>query len=487
MSHPYYPTGNPRFNHVAMSLPAGGLDADHRADLCRFWGEVFGFDELEMLTEDRHRLVFSCVHWDQFMFLIAEDEPMTCPRLDHFGFAVGSEEELRGRARPGRGLPREGRPGRPHRPPCRRPGGGEDPLLLRALPAAHDVRGAVVGVRPMSAAAAEAPASAPTGSRSGSSSPRAGSSSTRGGAVPTPGTEAWSWPSWPSRSATTTSGSTTTSRPCPGDEPTHVFEAFTMLAALSQRTSRIGLGQLVTCSSYRNAGLAGQGGGLHRRLLRRPAHPRAGRGMVFARSTSPTATSTARTPSAWPSSTRPSRWSAGCGPRSRSPSTGDHLHFDGAYCDPKPVQQLPPILVGGGGEQVNLRIAARRADLTNWQVGIEAFERKSAVLARHCEEVGRPFDEIVRTHGPDCRIFDTERDTVAWCESEGGGSLWGGTATDAVPGRQPGGHGRPGDREDPGLPRRRMPRPHPLAARLPGRRDAAPVHGPRSCPSCRCT
>lgn len=96
MSHPFYPTGNPRFNHVAMSLSADGLDAEHRADLCRFWGEVFGFEELEMLTEDRHRLVFSCVHWDQFMFLIAEREPMTCARLDHFGFAVGSEEELVG-------------------------------------------------------------------------------------------------------------------------------------------------------------------------------------------------------------------------------------------------------------------------------------------------------------------------------------------------------------------------------------------------------
>ena len=87
---------------------------------------------------------------------------------------------------------------------------------------------------------------------------------------------------------------------------------------------------------------------------------------------------------------------------------GEHLHFDGAYCDPKPVQQLPPILVGGGGEQVNLRIAARRADLTNWQVGLEAFVRKSGLLEQYCEEVGRPFDAITRTHGPDCRIFDTE-------------------------------------------------------------------------------
>ena len=41
----------------------------------------------------------------------------------------------------------------------------------------------------------------------------------------------------------------------PRREPTHVFEAFTMLAALSQRTSRVRLGQLVTCAAYRNAGL----------------------------------------------------------------------------------------------------------------------------------------------------------------------------------------------------------------------------------------
>ena len=43
-----------------------------------------------MMTEDRHRLIYSCVHWDQFIFLIAEDEPMRCPRMDHYGFAVGT-------------------------------------------------------------------------------------------------------------------------------------------------------------------------------------------------------------------------------------------------------------------------------------------------------------------------------------------------------------------------------------------------------------
>ena len=73
-----------------MSLPADLLDETNRADICRFWSEVFGFDEIEVMTEDRRRLILSCVHWDQFIFLIAEDDPMHCPRMDHFGFSVGS-------------------------------------------------------------------------------------------------------------------------------------------------------------------------------------------------------------------------------------------------------------------------------------------------------------------------------------------------------------------------------------------------------------
>lgn len=96
MTHPFYPGGNPRLNHVAMSVPADQLDESNRADLVRYFHEVLGFDELDMMTVDRQRLIFSCVHWDQFIFLIAEDDPMRCPRLDHFGFSVSSRAELDG-------------------------------------------------------------------------------------------------------------------------------------------------------------------------------------------------------------------------------------------------------------------------------------------------------------------------------------------------------------------------------------------------------
>ncbi len=95
MSHAFYPSGNPRFNHVAMSVPAELLDEIGRKKLTHFFAEVLGFDELPTMTVDRKRLILSCVHWDQFIFLIAEDEPMRCPKMDHYGFAVGSLDDLR--------------------------------------------------------------------------------------------------------------------------------------------------------------------------------------------------------------------------------------------------------------------------------------------------------------------------------------------------------------------------------------------------------
>jgi len=84
----------PRFNHVAMSLPADALDARGRDEIVRFYTDVFGWEELPTMTEDRRRLVMSAYTYEQFVFLIAEDEPMKCPRLDHFGMSVETREEF---------------------------------------------------------------------------------------------------------------------------------------------------------------------------------------------------------------------------------------------------------------------------------------------------------------------------------------------------------------------------------------------------------
>jgi hypothetical protein len=89
-----YEARAPRFNHVAMSLPATLLEDGPRAEIAAFWGEVFGFDEIPQMTDPGRRLVLSAGQVDQFVFLIADDDPMACPRLDHYGISVGSKADL---------------------------------------------------------------------------------------------------------------------------------------------------------------------------------------------------------------------------------------------------------------------------------------------------------------------------------------------------------------------------------------------------------
>ncbi len=215
----------------------------------------------------------------------------------------------------------------------------------------------------------------------------------------------------------------------PRREATHCFEPYTMLSAISQHTKRVKLGQLVTCAAYRNAGhLAKQAACLDvmsggRLILGLGAgwyeEEYASYGYQFPGASERLAILDETLQAVrllWTDETTTFK--------------GDHVHLDGAYCDPKPLQQLPAIWVGGGGEKKTLRIAARHADATNWQADIESFVRKSELLERYCEEISRPFDEITRTHGPDCRIFDTDAEARAWCSEPGGGSLWGRTPAD---------------------------------------------------------
>jgi len=62
--------------------------------LAAFYGDVFGFEEYPDLTEDRRRLVLRAHTHEQFVYLVADDRPMTAPRLDHFGLSVSSLAEF---------------------------------------------------------------------------------------------------------------------------------------------------------------------------------------------------------------------------------------------------------------------------------------------------------------------------------------------------------------------------------------------------------
>ena len=70
---------------------------------------------------------------------------------------------------------------------------------------------------------------------------------------------------------------------------------------------------------------------------------------------------------------------------------------DDVTIEPKPVQSPLPLLVGGGGEKVTLRIAARYADEWNVWGDVDTLKPKMAVLDGHCADVGRDPAEIQRT------------------------------------------------------------------------------------------
>jgi len=216
----------------------------------------------------------------------------------------------------------------------------------------------------------------------------------------------------------------------PRREPEAMFEAFTTLAALAALTSTIRLGQLVTCASYRNIGLlAKEAAGIDvisggRLILGLGAGWYEREYAAYGYEFPPPARRLERLEESLVALRR--LWT-----ERQVDFRGNQLHFEGAFCDPKPIQALPPIWVGGGGEKVTLRIAAEHADATNWQVGLDGFVHKSAALREHCDRLGRDYDSITRTHAPDCRLFDSDADLDRWLRSEEGGDLWGRVLPDA--------------------------------------------------------
>jgi alkanesulfonate monooxygenase SsuD/methylene tetrahydromethanopterin reductase-like flavin-dependent oxidoreductase (luciferase family) len=67
--------------------------------------------------------------------------------------------------------------------------------------------------------------------------------------------------------------------------------------------------------------------------------------------------------------------------------------------DPPPIQARLPLLVGGGGERVTLKLVALYGDANNVGGGFESVRHKESVLLQHCEAVGRDPAEIERTTG----------------------------------------------------------------------------------------
>ena len=98
-----------------------------------------------------------------------------------------------------------------------------------------------------------------------------------------------------------------------------------------------------------------------------------------------------------------------------SPSfEGRHYRIDKAVNRPRPLQPGgPPILVGGSGERKTLRLVAQYADACNLFGDLEVIRHKLTVLQRHCEDVGRDYDEITKTKLATLVIGSTSADVDA--------------------------------------------------------------------------
>jgi alkanesulfonate monooxygenase SsuD/methylene tetrahydromethanopterin reductase-like flavin-dependent oxidoreductase (luciferase family) len=94
---------------------------------------------------------------------------------------------------------------------------------------------------------------------------------------------------------------------------------------------------------------------------------------------------------------------------------GTYYQVRGAINQPKGVQKPHiPLLIGGGGEKVTLRLVAQYADACNIGGDIPTIKHKLAVLKQHCEQLGRDYGSIKRTTLiDDCVIAETEADVLA--------------------------------------------------------------------------
>lgn len=184
--------------------------------------------------------------------------------------------------------------------------------------------------------------------------------------------------------------------PLYGDPDGRHFECWTMLGAWAEQTSRVQIGALVTCNSYRNPDLLAD-------MARTVDHISGGRLILgigagwfekdydqFGYEFGTAGSRIAELADALPRIK--ARWAAS---------------------NPAPTRDIP-VLIGGGGERKTLRVVAEHADVWHSFGDLETLQRKSAILDQHGEAVGRDTASLVeRSVGVSAPPEEVAADLVA--------------------------------------------------------------------------
>lgn len=226
--------------------------------------------------------------------------------------------------------------------------------------------------------------------------------------------------------------------PIVGSHVGPMFEAYMTLAAWAQATERTSIGLMVGANTFRNPALVAK-------MVTTLDHISGGRAYL---GLGAAWFETEHRAFGLPFGQSPGerlRWLGEALPVIRGMLRGDepsaagrNYHMNEVRNDPPPVQKRLPLLVGGGGEKVTLRLVARHADANNVGGGFENVQRKEAILRQHCEDVGRDHTEIERTSnlGP-VIIRDTREEAQRVLEGiyerNGGARRWSGRPASAQP------------------------------------------------------
>ena len=200
--------------------------------------------------------------------------------------------------------------------------------------------------------------------------------------------------------------------PTPTQEVT--FECWTSTAALARDTKRVRIGQMVTCNGYRNPTLLAKMASTVDTL----SHGRLNLGIGAGWYEHEFLAYGYDFPDG-PTRLRQLReavqvilamWT-----KDEAVFEGKYYQVRGAINQPKGVQKPHiPLLIGGGGEKVTLKIVAEYGDACNiGHLDNEGLEHKFTVLKKHCDEVGRDYNTLKRTVLFNCAIAETDEAAMA--------------------------------------------------------------------------